>query len=358
MPMKKNPKPQSLNRYLADRGQIITITLLAIIAIAIIAPNLPAQTVYSFVIPLITGFVILITGSVVIGYFNKVIGQRPVIKSSKPNLETTTKFYGQPQDIFSITPEEKRLFVDIPNVDFDFADKTKIKNFYFSYFKEKFKVEQIISEKVTESGGEAKGQIPSVLESKISDKDQSKLTSTFKPYELSTEEMFLNYQRETVQKGQVTLGLEKVDVDLSDLISFNNLIADLKTRFNFEVDNTQLENTRVLLKKRAAEKTMVRLEDSDGYVLMQGKFKILEVDNNLYKLIYDHPVNEYIAAESNRVAISVVVNKDAIESSAAGNYAQAIGSSITIKVYGNVWKNVSRKENSWELQITPIAIYR
>lgn len=351
-------KDLGLNQYLQTRGQLIVITLLIVIAIAVIAPNLPEQAVYSFVIPLATGIVVLMAGSVIIGYFNKVYGQRRVFKSSKPTYASATNLTTRQPDIALISYEEKKLFLDIPNVDFDYADRNKISNFYNSYFKkEKFRIEQVVSENISEYGGETKGQIPSVLESKISDKDQNKLTSTLKPYELSAEEMFLNYQRETVQKGQVTLGLEKVDIDLSDLNSFDNLIGELKTRFNFEADKTQVENTRIFLRKRAAERTILRLETSNGYVLMQGKFKISGSDN-LYKLTYDHPVNEYVAVEGNRISISLFVNKDAIEPSAAGNYAQAIGSTITIKVYGSIWKNVARKEDSWELQITPLAIYR
>lgn len=349
-------KPSILNQYLQDRGQLIIITLLVIIVITVISPFLSERAVYSFVIPLTTGVVVLITGSVVIGYFNKLNNIRR--KKSKSNYVPTSHLPSQQQtDISLISYEEKRLFLDIPNVDFDYADKNKISNFYNSYFKEKFRVKQVVSEKTTEYNGEAKGQIPTIIESTISDRDQNKLTSTLEPYDLSAEEMFLRYQRETVQKGQVTLGLEKVDIDLSDLNSFDKIISELKTRFNFEVEEAQLESTRVSLRKKAAEKTILRLENTDGYVLMQGKFKISGSDN-LYKLTYDHPVNEYIAVEGNRISISIFVNKDAIESSAAGNYAQAIGSSITIKVYGSVWKNVARKDDSWELRITPLAIYR
>lgn len=104
---------------------------------------------------------------------------------------------------------------------------------YNDYFQEPT-IEQIVSEMTAEATGEAKVQIPKVLESRLGGKDLSKWISTIKLPNVSVAEMFRRYQRETIRNGQVTLGLELVDIDLSDVSDFENLISTLKAEFDPE----------------------------------------------------------------------------------------------------------------------------
>jgi hypothetical protein len=252
--------------------------------------------------------------------------------------------------------QKKEKWLNVPNISFHFADKEKIINFYNDYFKEPT-VEQVVNELVGEVSGEIKGKIPQVIESKVGGKDISKWISTIKLPDISTAEMFRRWQRETIKNGQIILGLELVDIDLSDLEAFDTLLSQLKSKFDFQLEEPQVNQHRAALKRKAAENTIRRLETATGMILVEGKFKITDLSSDFYKCIYDHPVNEYVADEGKSTTISIILKKDALEPSIAGNYVQSIGKSIPLTVYGKIWQPVDRKENVWELQITPIAVY-
>jgi hypothetical protein len=124
-----------------------------------------------------------------------------------------------------------------------------------------------------------------------------------------------------------------------------------------QVDAPQIDDNRAALKRNAAENTIVRLENATGMVLIEGKFKIIDCDNNYYKCIYPHPVKEYLTQMDEDICITVVLKKDMLEPSVAVNYAQAIEKIIPLTVYGKVFFTVDRKSKVWELQITPLAVY-
>jgi len=252
--------------------------------------------------------------------------------------------------------KKKEKWLNVPNISFHFADKEKITNFYNDYFKEPT-VEQVINELVGEVSGEIKGKIPQVIESKVGGKDISKWISTIKLPDISTAEMFRRWQRETIKNGQVTLGLELVDIDLSDLEAFDKLLSQLKLKFELQLEEPQVNQHRTALKRKAAENTIRRLEIATGMILVEGKFRITDLAPEFYKCIYDHPVNEYVADDTKHITISLILKRDALESGIAGNYVQSIGRSIPLTVYGKVWQPVDRKENVWDLQITPLAVY-
>lgn len=257
--------------------------------------------------------------------------------------------------------KKKEAFLNIANISFHFANNDQIAGFYNDYFQEPT-IEQIVSEITGETTGEAKVQIPKILESKVGGKDLSKWISTIKVPNVSVAEMFRRYQRETIRNNQVTLGLELVDIDLSHLGAFEDLITKLRSDFDVDLDeNVQVELQRATLKKNAAEQTILRLENASGWILMEGRFTLSEVSTDLYRCDYEHPVSEYLTeyltGGARRIILSVILPKDGIEPSVAGNYAQSVGRSIPLKVYGKVWRPVDRKGDVWELQISPLAIY-
>jgi hypothetical protein len=252
--------------------------------------------------------------------------------------------------------KKKEGFLNIPNISFHFANKDEIQSFYNDYFKEPT-VEQIVAEMATELGGEAKARFPKILETKIGGKDISKWISTIKLPDISVSEMFRRYQRETIKNNQVMLGLELVEIDLSDLNILDKLVAEFNSKFNLILDDPKIDGLRTALRKRASEKTMVRLENASGAVLLEGKFKILSLPEDFYKCVYYHPVNEYFTEGSNNITISFILKKFSLEPSIAGNYAQSVGKSIPLRVYGKIWQPIDRKADVWDLQITPIAVY-
>jgi len=97
-------------------------------------------------------------------------------------------------------------------------------------------------------------------------------------------------------------------------------------------------------------------EHATGWVLVEGKFKI-EDRVDFYKCTYTHPVNQYLSNQASPVTISVLIPRTSLKEHIKGNYAQSIGKSIPLKIYGQVWQPVDRKANTWDLQLTPLAIY-
>lgn len=258
----------------------------------------------------------------------------------------------------TITDKRIESLANIPNVSFHFANRDEVESLYNDYFKEPT-IEQVVSEIAGEVSGEASSRIPKFVEAKFGGKDFSKWVSTIKIPDVSTEEKFRRYQRQTIINGQVNLGLELVDIDLTELNKFENLLLEMKSAFGVNIENVEaINNQREILRQKAAEKTIIRLENATGQVLIDGKFIVYELNTEFYKCTYEHPVSQYLIGQKNKITIGVILRKDAIESNIAGNYAQAIGKSIPLKAYGKVWQPVDRSNNIWELQITPLAVYQ
>lgn len=252
--------------------------------------------------------------------------------------------------------KKKASFLNIPNISFHFANKDEIRSFYNDYFKEPT-VEQLVNEVVSQVSGDVEGKLPRLLEARAAGTNLSKWISTIKVADVSVAEMFRRYQRETIRNDQVTLGLDLVDIDLSDLKALDDLVSKLQTDFEMHLAPSELETQRAKLREKAAERTLVRLEKATAWILIEGKFTISEAGQDFYRLTYEHPVNQYLAGGSNRVRVALILRKDSLEPSVAGNYQQSIGESIPLKVYGKVWRPVDRKSGVWELQVTPLAVY-
>lgn len=253
--------------------------------------------------------------------------------------------------------EAKRSnFLNIPNISFHYADKDQITSFYNDYFREPT-IESLVSEMTTELSGDVKGKLPQLIEAKAGGKDISKWISTIKLPDTSLNGMFLRYQRETIRKEQVTVGIEEVDVELTELLEFQKMVSEFQAKFELNLEHQLLSEKEASIKEKAAEKTLLRLEKATGYVLLECQFEIADSAQDYYKCTYRHPVSDYILESQKTVTISFLLQKAAIESHVAGNYMQSVGQSIPIRVYGNVWQPINREADIWELTITPIAVY-
>ena len=262
----------------------------------------------------------------------------------------------KPTQLAEAIDKKKEGFINIGTISFHFANKDEVRNFYNDYFKEPT-VEQIVSEMASEVSGDIKGQLPRVFEAKAGGKDLNKWISTIKLPGISEAEMFRRYQREIVRNDQVTLGLELVEVDLSDLNAFDKLVSEFQSKYSGILDDSKVEEQQTRLREKAAEKTMIRLENATGWVLVEGKFEISELSEGSYKCTYEHPVNEYFAEKGSKITISMSLRKNLLEANIADNYAQSVGRSIPLKIYGKVFQPIDRKTSIWELQITPTAVY-
>lgn len=250
----------------------------------------------------------------------------------------------------------KNRYLNIPTISFHFADNEQISNSYNDYFKEPT-IEKVVSEMVSELGGEIAGKLPKVLEAKAGSKNLATWISDIKLPDISLAEKFRRWQRETIKQDQVTLGLELVDIDLSDLTAFEKAVSNLAEKFELAVPDNEVEAKRSDLRRRAAEKTITRLEKANGWVLMEGKFMITNLSDEFYKCVYRHPVNEYLTPGETDITIAVTMRKDSLKPNIAGNYAQSVGQSIPLKIYGKVWSPIDRPSEIHELQVTPLAVY-
>jgi hypothetical protein len=257
--------------------------------------------------------------------------------------------------IEKIISDKAQKFLNIPNISFQFANHEQIKSFYDEYFKEPT-IESLVSEITGETSGDIKGSLPKIIEAEIGGKDINKWISNIKIPESSSNAMFLRYQRETIKKEQVTLGIEEVDIELTELEAFEDSIENIKERFDLDIDEAILNNQRTYLKEKAAEKTLHKLEQATGWVLIEGKFKV-EREENFYRCTYVHPVNNYLSGQIGPVTISVLISMKSLEEHIKGNYAQSVGRSIPLKIYGQVWQPIDRETDVWDLQLTPLAIY-
>jgi len=272
------------------------------------------------------------------------------------SFESTTEWVEKHGRFERIKQEKIKKFLNIPNISFHFADKDRIRNFYNDYFSEPT-FESLVSEIISEASGEVKGSIPQIIESKIGNKDLSKWISTIKLPDITLNGMFKRYQRETIRNNEVALGIEEVEIELSEVQTFNDSIAELKSRFGFNISESVLDPHRSQLREKAANETLLKLEQATGSVLIEGRFKLEEEDENFYRCTYNHPVNHYLSENKGPVVIVVLIPKNSLETSIAGNYTRSIGSLVPLRVYGDVWKPIDTVGGSWELQITPLAVY-
>lgn len=255
-----------------------------------------------------------------------------------------------------IVEEKKKKFQNITGISFHFVDEGEVTNFYNDTFKEPT-VQSLVAEIATQVTGEVKAGLPQVLESKLGGKDLSKWISTIKLPDTSLPGMFARYQRAAIKRGEVVLGLEELDIELNELQQFEAAVNNLHKSFGLTLDQGLVDTHMAKLKQRAAETMLGKLENATGWVLIEGRFKIDKVDGRMYRCTYSHPVNEYFPKEASPVTMSFTIRTDSIETRYAGNYAQSSGRLIPLRVYGKVWQPIDRHTGTWDLEITPLAIY-
>lgn len=246
-------------------------------------------------------------------------------------------------------------FINMSNISFYFANRSQIEDFYNEYFKEPT-IESLVSEITGESSRGVKGNLKSIIEAGIDSKDISKWVSNIKIPDLPLTGKFLRYQRETVKNGQVTLGLDEVEIELTGLSAFREAVKEMEEVYAISIDKQAFDGKITQLRESAAGKTLSKLEQATGWVLVKGKYKI-EEEGDYYKCTYWHPVNTFLSAQSSQVTISVLIASNSLEENIKGNFKQSVGRSIPLHIYGKVWQPISRYSQVWDLQITPIAVY-
>lgn len=255
----------------------------------------------------------------------------------------------------SIAAKRVKL-LKIPSIIFHFKDEEEIKRLYDEYFKEAT-IEKLIREVVSEVEGDLSGGLPSgLLEARLGAKSVNKLVSEIKLPNPSTNEMLLRWQRENIKNKQILVGLELAEFEETGLRNFEKLMESLK-KYDVEVASNELIRARTNLKERSAEKTIVKLENANGWVLLDAPFRIEEGGPDTYRLVYIHPVSKTFSGSSDQFTIAFTLRKDQIEDRYADYYSQSLKTTVTLTVLGTVWQAVNRNENRRELSLVAFAVY-
>jgi hypothetical protein len=249
-------------------------------------------------------------------------------------------------------------FLRLTDVRFLYADKNEIDRLYNDYLSSDFKIEGVSTETTKETGGNiGLGDKTIPIEIKGNKKATSKITTTMKTFPISTNAMFLKYQQVIIGSNQVTFGLEIGGSTQSpEQIEFDGLINKLKNKFNLSIQPEQIAQKIKDLKEKAAEETLLRLEQASGIILIKEKFEVTE-NEKTYKFSYLHPISEQLPNENNENKVKIVffLEKDLIENKNVIN--SVINQHMPLKVHGRVILPLSRKEKRLELHIEPTAVY-
>ena len=263
----------------------------------------------------------------------------------------------RPIKIIDLLLESKiERLINLPSISLHYADSSRIRDLYNDYFREPT-TESFVKEMISETSGKAGAEVPKFLEGEIGSKDISKWVQSVKLPETSIDGMFRKYQRETIKNNQVDLTLDLIDIELSELNEFNDIVEKMEADYGLVFESEVLKEKRLAIKDKSAKKAIKRLEGANGTVLVEGKFELQNHDDKYYKCQFKHPVNGYLMNSTPPILISFIIHKKRINDFIAGDYAQSIGKSIPLKVYGEVWLPIDLKNGITELQITPLAVY-
>jgi len=254
----------------------------------------------------------------------------------------------------AIIDKKKKIFLNIPFIDIHYANADKIREIYYGFINELIR-KKVVTETTNKKSGEAKAGYGGIG-GKLSGDSSNKTVSEYEAPGISLDDMFLSVQTKTITQNQVRLGIEEVNIELTELQAFEQDIENLKKRYNFNIADGQVNEKNSELREKAAQRTLDNLEKVAGKVLVKGNFKI-EADGDSYKYVYTHPVNEYITDKAEHVIISVRIPKNSLAPDFQTLYEKSLGESRPLNIYGSVWRPISRKDNIWEFQIKPLAVY-
>ena len=345
--------------YIYQKWYLIILSFL-VIAISVIATyyiwttsNISNLLIFSIIALTICFIIFVLVYRLYYKVYNTANNKLDALATTVKQLSDRTDPSGSKIEI--IIDEKRKKFINIPSISFHYADHIQIKDFYNYYFKEPT-IESLVSEISGEASSEIRANLPKVIEAGVGGKDISKWVSNIKIPDVPSNGMFLRYQRETIKNDQVILGLEEVDIELAELQAFEEAINQLHVKFGLIVDKNEMDKKSAELRAKAAQRTLIKLEQATGWVLIEGKFTI-EIEGEFYKCIYSHPVNQYLSGQPGLITISVLIPSKSLEEHIKGNYAQSIGKSISLTVYGKVWQPIDTQTQVWDLQLTPLAVY-
>jgi len=129
------------------------------------------------------------------------------------------------------------------------------------------------------------------------------------------------------------------------------MCRQMDERFQFKVPE-ELQDQYIKQQQEAlALQKVQELKQAHDYILMRGVFSVGSTDNQ-WSLVYSHPLNNNLSSISKRVTIAATCPKE--RSSRAGSATFSSTATVNLTLFGKV---VCWTDDSWVLQINPLAIY-
>ncbi|MGR3310757.1 MAG: hypothetical protein ACUZ77_08275 [Candidatus Brocadiales bacterium] len=289
-----------------------------------------------------------------------------IIKSERFNVSDLDFMFNDLRDVIETRTEPPKLSTaiekkkhEILNYSIPFLlyeDEEWLHDTYNQFF-QKPRIEHLVQVKTSRRSGEFDVTLYERFGTKLSREDITELISEFKPAETDPLIMFDWIQEYAIKKGKVILDLELLDVELPQLEEFEELVNMLREKYEIEIPKKTLESQKSILSKKATVRTLSKLEDAKGWVLVEGDFLIEELGDKL-QFTYRHPVSNYIANPENSVYIVFEIPKSSIKPKFKSHFMDNIGEPVDFKVFGAIPFPIGRKNKPRNIKIQPLAIYR
>ncbi|WP_340818713.1 hypothetical protein [Methanolobus sp. WCC4] len=301
--------------------------------------------------------IIALIFSIILGVFTYYISSKLELSDSEAEYLRKTIKEQLSDEKTDELKQKKNKYLNISTISFHYANEKRIEEVYNDYFSED-RIEKIERESSNEVCGEAGVEIPQVANTKALSSKGIKEKTIIAPHEISVAEKFRKYQTSIIKNNQVSLELDMLEIDKSELDEFNKAVSNLTSRFSFEMDESKLKSKRNELTQDATSNTITRLENASGWVLIEGKFKIIDKpDDNSYEYEYSHPVNEFKTEDDEKVYVTITLKKDSLMSNLKESYKQLVDKQINLKVYGEILLPLDMENENNKIIITPLAIY-
>lgn len=259
------------------------------------------------------------------------VGLEDGVKSSSPKNASDAK---------------KHKFIEMHSIIPHYINKKKVEQFYSEQFGQNFHLESIVDETTNEIQGSAGSNVAGGAVAISTDgKNIHKQTSNFqaKNDDVLLSSMFLKFQKATVEKNLVTLGLEEIEYP-----SFQNMGDEA---------NSKNADAASRLGQQIIKQVLKNLEKAGRLVLVEGYFDITK-DGENYKYLYKHPVNSFISNQSEHITFSFIVPAGDLEKEVrSADCYQQDNATIKIAVFGYVLQHINSEKGIWNLQLIPIAVY-
>lgn len=243
---------------------------------------------------------------------------------------------------------KKELFINQGPRTFYFLDEEAVNELYPQIFKEVEPVETQTEERETKEGGiRAKLHL---VEPRFEKTTGVTVKRTYvKEQNLGV--MFNQIESFLAENDQVLLGLEDFAENEPSVEEFRTMCRQMDERFQFKVPAELQEQYIKQQQEALALQKVKELKQAHDYILMRGVFSVGSTDNQ-WSLVYSHPLNNNLSSITKRVTIAATCPKE--RSSKAGVATFSNTATVNLTLFGKV---VFWTDDSWVLQINPLAIY-